>query len=176
MIVKPHPQNIFLIILLFLVTFGFPILIYSILKTPIIPLLLFLLCGVFLIANCGAVGRTIALHKEGITVSFLCFKKTYKWSELKTKRYVDNRAFYPYPHGSFYYAKGVEFSYKKIKRAPRKESYNYCLYHHPFSLIFIYFETDKLPQPQHRTLLVNTVKQEEFAEKMAEWGVVLQKT
>lgn len=114
--------------------------------------------------------RTIKMDKDGCTVSFLWFKKTYLWDELKTKHVEKN---YDQRIGNryWYYKKGVVFSKKENFKTPEFLDIfaymNVCL--NPFSFFVVLFK----PDPPKESAGIYEVDEAEFMAKMEEFGVVL---
>jgi len=102
-------------------------------------------CGlsfVFTLRFWIAIGRTITLDSDQITVSFLFFTKRYSFDQLKLKREFSNKNGFVY---RVPYTDGVELAFKPIKRPPWIQPLSYCVWVHPFSYIVIHFE----PKPQN---------------------------
>lgn len=123
-----------------------------------------------------AMGRTLIMNAEGCTVQFLWYRRTYRWTELKTKRIEDytNRFGYRDP-----YTAGAIFCKKQIKKQSRWKpgSYSARFYVHPFSFFFVYFDPH-IPAQERKYQMsdIYVVEEAEFRKNMAEWNVELEET
>ena len=113
--------------------------------------------------------RILELNENGCTVKFMCFSKTYRWSELKIKNVVDCKNAIG---GIESYELCVIFSTKhKNPRWLLPSVYGF--FAHPFSFIFIYFD----PHFKYGKWIVRknpesyVVEKDEFLKKMAEWNI-----
>jgi hypothetical protein len=98
----------------------------------------FVIFVIVLVVTC----RTLKFDSEGITVSLLFFKKIYLWNDIKTKRICDySELGKTYQTGI--YNMGAEFCVSTLKRRGRKMPYDYCLFNHCFSFIFVSFRESK---------------------------------
>ena len=131
-----------------------------------IPLLLFMeIYFLWAIVQTGFVYcRTFVLDKDGCTVKFLGYQKTYKWSELQTKRVVDFKRSFGEPP----YKACVILSPKKRKNRRLKLT-SFALYFHPFSIMFIFFDPHE--KREWSCPEMYSVDEEAFMQKMAEWNV-----
>ena len=170
MTIKPDVQNVMMMILSVVAQWGLSAYCIDLEMSIGFSLAVFLFFGIFIVWYSVAMLRTVVLHKDGITVSFLGFKRTYVWEDLNTKRYVNNPGGFL---GDGIYTRSVEFCPKKIERSKRLSSDTYSFLFHPISLIFLFFTPLNSPRPTDRIYRGNTISEEEFARKMAEWGVVL---
>ena len=113
-------------------------------------------------------GRTVSLDENGCTICFLWIKKTYAWSEMKTKRIerfslpsMWDRYQYPYPKSAIF----APYKVFKFKLMIRPWHYVWL---HPFSFIYINF-----PQKTVSHVKDCEIDEEEFWLKMKEWGVTI---
>lgn len=118
-----------------------------------------------------AFGRTITIGKDRCIVSFLGYKKVYRWDELKTKRYVqfENSLGYRSP-----YVAGAEFCEKNVNRPVWLEPKEYCESIRPLSYFFVYFKPDSPPSTRRWYPLIYTVDEKEFREKINQLGIFLE--
>ena len=127
-------------------------------------MLLFLLLLVTLSLYIEA--RTLVMDKDGCTVKFLCFKKTYKWQELKTVRVESFDGCF---QDKTSYIKGVIFSPKANLRPFRWVKPLSNIWRNHFDFFFVYFRTIK--EENSVGIRYYEVDEAEFMEKLAEWGV-----
>lgn len=126
-----------------------------------------------LIRHWVAFGRIITLNEEGCSIQFLCWKRTYLWSVLKTKRVEYTADCWGHEDG---YTWSVIFSKKYIKRPMKLKPLTYGVYLHPFSFVFLHFDFE-LPNKKGRMKdrdNIYIVDEERFREKMREWNVSLE--
>lgn len=120
-------------------------------------------------------GRTIIMDEKGCVVKFMCFKKTYLWSELNTKRIFDCSCAC---NGQVPYKRGVVFSKRKKIRFPSFWTpSDYAIkWGNPFSFFFLYFkptdENRKNASPFTNYYMIE-ISEEMFLVKMKEWGITL---
>lgn len=117
------------------------------------------------------------LNKEGCTVKFMHYQKTYKWDDLKTKAVV------PLPWGSaskMPYDECVILSPKKYKYIRRIiRPYEYRVIVHPLQFMVIHFDIKKTYSKKEQKDRTNgpdihVVNKEDFLEKLQEWNVKLE--
>ena len=111
--------------------------------------------------------RTFVLDKNGCTVKFWKYKKTYKWDEFKTKQ-IEARG--------YYYGKNIRYQttvifYAKKHLNPNSHAPSSRAYLHPLSYIFIHFEDEG----DKYSSKIYEVDRHIFFEKLEEWGVTLEK-
>ena len=119
-----------------------------------------------------AFGKTIYINETGCTVKLWFYKKTYSWSELKTKR-IENFDQRLCGRGDPY-VRGVVFSTKSNFKTPELiaiETYLMCCLN-PFAFFVVLFQ----PHDSH-TRMVHTyeVDEETFMEKMESFGITIEK-
>ena len=113
-----------------------------------IPMILVLIIALVIYNLCEYISicKTVIISKEGITVKFLKYSKTYLYEELETKVLVDN---------TFYtnYQETVVFYHKKMKRAvPRFGSVDeYATVFHPLSYIYLNVLPRRVKNPANTT-------------------------
>ena len=99
-----------------------------------IPMILVLIIALVIYNLCEYISicKTVIISKEGITVKFLKYSKTYLYEELETKVLVDNMSYTNYQETVVFYR-------KKMKRAvPRWGSVNeYATVFHPLSYVYL---------------------------------------
>lgn len=99
-----------------------------------IPMILVLIIAlvIYNLREYASICKTVIISKEGITVKFLKYSKTYLYEELETKVLVDNMSYTNYQETVVFYR-------KKMKRAvPRFGSVNeYATVFHPLSYIYL---------------------------------------
>lgn len=121
-----------------------------------------------------AIGRTLIMKAEECTVQFLWYRRTYRWTELKTKRIEDytNRLGYRDP-----YTSGAIFCKKQIKKQSKWKPATYSMFVHPFSFFFVYFDPHIQYQKwDYRCPDIYVVEETEFRKNMAEWNVELEES
>ena len=130
--------------------------------------LLFLIPFIYILRCWIAIGRTLTMDQQGITVSVFLHKKSYSWSELKTKRYAEFENAYGYRD---FHSSGAEFSLNMVHRPKWLKPQAYCSLAHPISFCFVYFRP-KLPKGKHPYYrAIYAVDEAEFRAKLDEWGV-----
>lgn len=163
--------------------FGFILMLVALISVTIIcidePFIIFLLIPGYFFAIRWFVSTYsfYIFNKEGCTVKFLHYHKTYKWSDLKTKVVI------PLPWGSaskMPYDECVILSPKKylhIRRIFRP--YEYRIIVHPLQFMVIHFDIKKpYPNKEQKTRTygpdIHVVNKEEFLGKLQEWNVELE--
>lgn len=116
-----------------------------------------------------ATGRRITMDKNGYTVSFLWWNKTYRWEEIAVKRIVNLENCYEYRSPS--YRAGAYFSQKPLRGPKRIKLATYCMLFHPFSFVFVYFKPQKEMAVKGYPMLY-VVDETQFRERMREWHVL----
>ena len=133
-------------------------------------LLLCLIFQIFTVKTICLFFKTLYINDSGCTVKVWFSKRFYKWSELKTIRIEDDYEFRFGARGETY-KKGVVFSTRENFKTPwfmTTLSYmQMCI--NPFSFFVVFFE----PEDNKKRLGIYEVKESEFIEKMAEYGVEL---
>lgn len=118
-----------------------------------------------------SVDRTLMMDKNGCTVKFFCYEKTYKWSELKIKS-IENCTYgmgYRIPYTSC-----VVFSKKQKKNPSWLKPSMYSMFANPFSFFYVYFEPRiNYGKLDYRCPNIYVVDEDEFRKKMTEWNVEL---
>lgn len=142
-----------------IVTFGKDFIIV----TSLISVLLLVLIIRYWIAT----GKTIIINEYGCSISFLGFKREYKWDELETKHieYYNNSIEY-----RTLYHGGVVFSEKEIKKPKWVKAATYSIFIHPISVFFIYFKP-KRPKLYYKYPQIYEIEKGLFIDKMREWKV-----
>ncbi len=125
-------------------------------------LLIFLPVLVILIAH----GRTFEFSELGCTVSFLWFKKTYKWSDIVVKAYMSCENVHD---KMLYYKFAAVFSARHISNPITLHPGNYAFLH-PWSFIYVYLIDADDPK---REGVSYEADRSEFLSKLEEWGVTL---
>ena len=126
---------------------------------------------ILLIRAWVVLGRTLIFSKEGCTVKFMFYSKTYKWQELKTKQIKDfsNGISYkeqPFKQGTIFCSKSINFP-KKLKPA----GFNYL--YRPFGFFFVYFKPCS-NYYANKSLLYSdlyVVNEDEFRNNLKKWKV-----
>lgn len=118
-----------------------------------------------------ATGRTIEMNREGCKISFLWYKKEYKWNELRYIKYENAEDTILWYKTAF--VKWVIFSRKVIHKPKWISPPIYCMILHPLSVFFVHFQPD-VDRLQERIPVVYCVKEEMFRRYLAEWGVEIQ--
>lgn len=126
MVIKPNIYQKIVIILISYVYFtgiawaSVEIILGSLLDEIVV--CLFFVCSdifitVYLLIYIAAIGRTYRYSKQGCTISFLFYRKSYVWEELQIKKYEKDFAFTVGAGGGTSYgaADGVFFSVKPYK-------------------------------------------------------------
>ncbi|MBQ3004412.1 MAG: hypothetical protein IJD88_00630 [Clostridia bacterium] len=118
-------------------------------------------------------GRTLIMDEEGCTVKFLCFRRKYKWTELKTKRVEDYTRALRYREP---FTGGVIFCKKRTRKPKWLTPSNHCMLVHPFSFFFVYFDphTNVPEGSYHYQIKAYVVEKEKFLKQMKEWNVDLE--
>lgn len=134
---------------------------------------LFLLGSLLFLQTWVAIGRTLFFDRNGITVKFLIFTKTYTWKELKTKRIENYSDRLRINHA---YNKAAVFSPKIIRNPLKLYPINYnifaVLFTNPFKYMFIYFDPyhgqKKFERDMPYTYMVDEA---EFKKCMRDWHI-----
>ena len=117
--------------------------------------------------------RTLIFDKTGCTVKFLCFKKFYPWSKLKTIKVLDYIKRFPIGKSGPAHEKGVFFSAKERIYIPKflepLEYASFCLNPAKFFVVNFRLPNDNSEKIYYRY----EVDEAEFLAKMEEWGVEL---
>lgn len=122
-----------------------------------------------------SMGRTLLFDANGCTVSFLWYKRVYKWDDLQTK-YIESYR-YLWKNGISCQMKGILFSEKNIYKPKWMMAGEYSAFFRPISAFYVYLvpkeELEKNPKlvVEYSYLVDETF----FLEKMEEWNVVLEK-
>ena len=123
--------------------------------------------------------RTLEMNAEGCVVSYLWYRKEYRWEEFKVKRIEKCRFSLAY---QTMYKKLVYFSPKAVHKPRMIQPELYGSLLHPFSFICINFiPPGALPKEEaYKTFKYEfekgrsfEVDEKLFREKMQEWGVEL---
>ncbi len=118
-----------------------------------------------------SVGRTLTMNQEGCTISFLCFRRTYKWSEFKAIRLI--KCMPDVLHG-FPYSEGCVFLKKREKLHPELVT-EYSIFIRPFSFVYVYFKPEKELKKWYESYLPRyEIEKVIFMEKMRKWNVPVQ--
>ena len=118
-----------------------------------------------------SVGRTFTMNQEGCTISFLCFRRTYRWSEFRTIRLMK---YTPDVLHGFPYSEGCVFLKKRKKLHPKLVT-EYSVFIRPFSFIYVYFKPEKELKKWHQSYLPKyEIEKTTFMQKMHEWNVAVQ--
>lgn len=92
---------------------------------------------------CVAYGREITFSPDGISIKFLFIKRQYAWSEYPNRRYFHRENEIGYRDAV---SDGIEFSKRKHLRFKNFTPSTYCLFVHPFSYVFLSFDSPHSPQ------------------------------
>ena len=124
-----------------------------------------------------AISKKILLNQDGCIIQLFCFKKFYKWKDIERAAFCDYSLCYPYDS---LYKYGVEFLVNKKKRCMFLNPHHYSIYK-PFSYFYVCFspsvckcEKKHIGKKDTRQLIF-IVNQDEFMEKMNDWGVYIQR-
>lgn len=118
-----------------------------------------------------SVGRTLTMNQEGCTISFLCFRRTYKWSEFRVIRLI--KCTPDVLHG-FPYSEGCIFLRKRKKLHPDLVT-EYSIFIRPYSFIYVYFKPEKELKKWYESYLPKyEIEKNIFMDKMHEWNVAVQ--
>ncbi len=131
-----------------------------------IVLCFFLLQSIIGVLTVIAQGRTLIFDKNGCTVCFFWYKKSYTWQELITKRIEKYEQPSMLDRGVVSYPKSAMFAPYKVRKPKSVRPWHYTLLH-PLSFIYVNFSLDKpdLPGSHYE------ISEEEFWLKMKEWGI-----
>lgn len=145
---------------------------------PVILYMFFLIPGyVFSIRWFISTYSFYELNKEGCTVKFLFYQRTYKWNDLKTKSVI------PLPWGSasrMPYDECVIFSPKKYRHIRRIiRPYEYRIIVHPLQFMVIHFDIKKSYSKREQKggtygPDIHVVNKEDFLGELRKWGVQLE--
>ena len=126
---------------------------------------LFIIVQVIIFLGCIAYFRTLEFSESGCVIKFLCFKKEYKWDELKTKN-IEKVSHRLGCRGDSY-ERAVVFSKREKYHTPEILSIISCLFSiHSFFFFAVLFT------PKSRTSFsIYEIEEEVFMSKMEEWGV-----
>ena len=168
MIIKSKGNNaiIFFSIIAIIVLFFIMIVTFGkdcIFVTSLMSILLLLLTIRYWIAT----GKTIIINEYGCSISFLGYKREYRWCELETKyiEYYNNSIEY-----RTLYRGGVVFAEKEIKKPKWIKAATYSVFINPISVFFIYFKPEK-PQLHYKYPQIYEIEEGLFIDKMKEWKV-----
>ena len=139
-------------------------------KNLLLSALLSSLVAIIALRCCFVLGRTLIIDENGCTVKFLCFKKRYRWKELKTIRIEDYRDCH---EDGTPYQKGIIFSkHERVHRhkwfKPLERS---IVWGNPFRFFFVYFKPTEERKNRFPFPKVYEVDEEEFIALLSEWGV-----
>lgn len=133
-----------------------------------------LLCNspIILVVLPGAIasGRKFVFDKDGITVSFWLYKKTYTWTQLRTKRIEKHDLPSMLAKGSPPYLNEAIFSPYNVRKPRFIRASTYSFFH-PFTCIFVNFSTE---DNTYTTGRYYEISEGVFREKMNDWGIVLE--
>lgn len=171
MVIKSSKEyHLLALILLICITFFF-FLLLSVANNIVFSVITATLLIIIAVRYWISAGRVLIMDAEGCTVQFLWYCRTYKWTELETKRIEDytNSIGYRQP-----YTAGVIF----YKNTTRKPSWlmpaEYSMYAHPFSFFFVYFDPHiHFNKWDVRCPNLYVVDEAEFRANMANWNVEL---
>ena len=132
----------------------------------LVSIVLFCLIGLF--RHAMAFGRKIEFSKEGITVSFLLFSRSYKWSEINFRvEDYENAIGYRQP-----WKKGMVFSKRKIRKPIWLHSADYNSLFQPFSFFYVNFDPHKTyRRDEFKPLDAYVVEESVFCDALKQWGV-----
>ena len=111
--------------------------------------------------------KTLIMDSQGCTIKFLCFSRSYKWSELKTKEYRYFKDGHAYRDT---FESGAIFCKRRVRMPKWTKPSVFALYFQAFrwfSFSYVYFSNNK-PKRIPELYVVNEA---EFRAKMEEWGV-----
>ena len=115
---------------------------YSVTNSVCLPLVFIGICFLMITRYWIAVGRVFVLDCNGVTISFLWYKKCYAWEDFQLKKFFICKEGFGYRSP---YSRGIELSYKQIRRPTWLQPIQYCFLAHPFSYIVIHFPPEKQP-------------------------------
>lgn len=90
--------------------------------------------------DCLYFGRVITLSSNGAEVSFLRYRKHYAWQDVEIHFYNPLRTHY---FDSEEPSSGIVIMFHGQYNIGKKAPMTFCRYHHPFSSVFIRFDSDK---------------------------------
>lgn len=120
--------------------------------------------------------RTITFSDEGCYVELWHFRKMYTWDMLYTKRFERYNVISRIWERRSPYSRGCVFSPHKVRRSVLvKAATRGILSLFPFSHIYVYFYPIETAQPpKSANPYYYAVNENEFREKMHEWGIVVE--
>ena len=116
------------------------------------------------------IGKTVAFSEIGCSVSFLCFHKLYRWSDLREKRLEDYNCAMSY---KWKFSEGAFFSLKPLKRPQWMGPCEFAMLTHPFSSFFVTFETGEQCMKDSRYPIPYRVDKDIFLGLLSQWGIML---
>lgn len=141
-IVRSDKGVVFTVVFMLVVTLVVSWLFYSVTNSVYIPLAFLGICFFIIIRYWIAVGRIFVFDCDGVTISFLWYKKCYAWEDFQLKQFFLCEEGFGYRSP---YSKGIELSYKQRRRPTWLQPMQYCFFVHPFSYIVIHFPPEKQP-------------------------------
>ena len=118
--------------------------------------------------------RTIIFADAGITIKYLCFKKTYEWGQYVT---IHHEMYDDIKSDFWAYDEGIFFSLYPYRRKRGRSPHIYCLWTHPWSSICVtflnndqprYWGKGKKPVPK----AAYHVDKRLFTEQLGAWGIL----
>ena len=171
MIIKSNKYTVIVGILLSFFSLIIPVLLYNKHPNGCGSAILFACLSIIVLRHWITVGRTIEIHKDGITVKFLFIKKLYNWDDLVLRRYTNYEnclalRSLPYGYGAEFSTKDRGFRFLK--------AHDYAFIFRPFSLVFVYFDNNLLSKIKLNNPVYYLVNGDEFRRLMEEWGVEME--
>ncbi len=126
---------------------------------------------IFIVLAWIAFGRTLIFTKDGCTVRFIFFSKTYAWQDLKTKQIMDFSDRISNKEKPF--TKGAVFYSKKVMLPKHLKPGMFNLYFNPFSFFFVYFRPDE-DYYAHKSMMYSDLyvtDETEFRDNLKKWGI-----
>lgn len=124
------------------------------------------ICILEMIAFC----RTLEMSQDGCTISFLVFRRSYKWKNFAIKRVED---YGKCRISDRVYNEGIFFSLYPWKK-PKWVSAGYYMIRHPWSCFAIHFKSNKRIYVRGHADTYE-VDRRFFIERMKEWGIEIEK-
>ena len=168
MIIQSEHKALYAISFLFLCGVMASLIIYLDSGQLAIPLIMLVLSSFVCLRQWIAVGRKIKIDRNGIDISFLGYKKSYKWKELNTRAIVDYEGSIGYRDE---HIRGVEFSPRAPRRLRQLKPAEYCVLVAPFSFVFIYFNVNESSPTTKMYPNLYSIDERIFMEKLRSWGI-----
>ena len=168
MVIQSENKALYAIAFLFMCAAMASLIIYLDSRHLAISLIMLMLSGFLCLRQWIAFGRKIKIDRCGIEVSFLGYKKSYKWNKLNTRSILDYKGCFGYRDE---HIRGAELSPRRPRRLRKLKPAEYCVLVAPFSFVFIYFYVNE-PSPTAKTYpKLYSIDEKIFIEKLRSWGV-----